>query len=255
MKLEIEYLTNIGLNRLNNEDSILIGNNIISSISMDNSEKIVSVDNPFLCAVADGMGGHNKGEIASYFVLNDLRQNIHNITDISSLKENLLKIKENLDSYVSNNIEYTNMGTVIAGVLILDNEFIVFNVGDCRVYENNYGYTQQLTKDHSFVFNLYEIGELTYDEINSHPKKHIVTSAFIGNKNSELDNIFIKKFVFSSFLKELIICSDGIWETLNITDFDECFKSNSPINFLKQKTIEGGANDNFSGIYIKVINE
>lgn len=254
MKFKVEYITNLGLERKQNEDSMLIGSKIVSSISMRELERTVLNDEILLFAIADGMGGFNKGEVASFFVLNSLKNNIHRLYDIQSLEEVLYDVKKDLDTYVAEHKEYLNMGTVIAGILIKKNEFIVFNVGDCRVYENNFGYTQQLTKDHSFVYSLYEFGEIDYEEIKDHPKKNIVTSAFIGNKNSLLEEIFIKKFSLSHS-KELLICSDGIWENLNMIDFDAGFRNNSPIEFLKQKTFNAGARDNFSAIYIKIINE
>ena len=66
MKFEIEYITNIGLKREQNEDSILIGNKILSSINMKDIKKIVFNDDTSIFSVADGMEGYNKGEVASF---------------------------------------------------------------------------------------------------------------------------------------------------------------------------------------------
>ncbi len=253
MKLQIQYITNTGLARDHNEDSVLVDDNLVSSISMEKADEITLEKDKVLCAVADGMGGHSKGEVASKFILAKLKNGIDDLIDRDILKKKLYSIKEDLDIFAEKNPTYLNMGTVIAGVLIVDEKLIVFNVGDCRVYENNFGYSSQLTKDHSFVYSLYESGEIDYDEIKNHPKKNVVTSAFIANKNQKLVDIFIKEVDLPLQSKEWLLCSDGIWESVGITDIDKCFESDSVMECLKTKAMESGANDNFSGIYIKVI--
>ena len=153
MNIKVKYITNTGLKRPTNEDSILIDKMLISKVSMGYSEeREFLIEQQFLCAVADGMGGHGKGEIASKFVLENLK---NSTIKSENLRNILLEIKNNLDLYSQDNIKYNNMGTVLAGVLIFSNEYVVFNVGDSRVYENNRGYLKQLSKDHSFVYSLY----------------------------------------------------------------------------------------------------
>ena len=201
------------------------------------------------------MGGHGNGEIASELILNCLKKNIGKINDIESLKEVLFVAKNDLDLFTINNFKFLNIGTVLAGILFKNNEFLVFNVGDSRVYENNRGYLKQLSKDHSFVYSLYESGNISYEDIKNHSQKHIVTSAFIGNMKMKLDEIFIRKYSIKEFPKEFFICSDGVWEATEINDLDKIFTEVNPIQFLMQQVLNNGAADNFSAIFIKVFNE
>ncbi len=251
MILEIEYITNTGLKRKHNEDSILINNIIICNTNMKTSKSITIQKNEALFCVADGMGGHSKGEVASCFILKELQKQYKNINNEDSLKKIFLTIKNNLDNLTIQNSTYLNMGSVLAGIY-LAKDIYVFNIGDSRVYTINHGYLEQLTQDHSFVFNLYENGEIMYEEISKHPKKNIVTSAFIANNTKNISQIFIKNFPLIQY-KEFFICSDGIWESLTIEEMEECLKQPNKMELIKNSVLKKGANDNFSGIYIKVL--
>lgn len=251
MKIKIQYITNTGLVRNLNEDSILINDILESQKNMQVAEEIEIENKKILCVVADGMGGYSMGEVASKFVLSKFKKAIDLINDKKTLKAEIIQIKKDLDNFVLDNSVYIGMGTVIAGILIIDNKLIVFNIGDSRVYENNFGYCEQLTKDHSLVYSLYASGEIEYDDIQKHPKKNIVTSAMIADINQEITEIYIKEFDICNN-KELLICSDGIWESMSIKEMEECFHSKNVVEHLKLKTIQFGANDNFSAIFLRV---
>lgn len=252
MTIKANYLTNRGLKRELNEDSLLIDNKVISSTDMESQEEILLENDKTLFVVADGMGGHSKGEVASKYVLSKLKQQMSNLKDIETIREELHRIKNDLDNFAQSNIEYLNMGTVLAGLLIIKSKLIVFNIGDCRVYENNFGYLQQLSEDHSFVYALYKDGNLEYNQMNEHPKKNIVLSAFIANQQEKLDNIFIKEIELSSGDKEFLICSDGLWESMTIEEMESCMKNDNVIECLKLNTLLNGANDNFSVIHVRI---
>jgi len=248
MNFNVEYITNTGLTREHNEDSILINNKVICNTNMNNP-KSITIKNELLACVADGMGGHQKGEIASCFLLKKLSENI-NIKDEESLKTIFFMIKNKMDQLAQKNINYLNMGSVLAGVYINQKEVYVFNIGDSRVYTINHGYLEQLSHDHSFVFNLYENGTIPYEEISKHPKKNIVTSAFIANPNKNISEIFIKKFSIEKY-KEFFICSDGIWELLSVEEIEQYLKQDNKMEIIKNSVLKNGANDNFSAVYIK----
>ncbi len=251
MKFEVSYITNTGLKREHNEDSILVGDLLVSSQSMDNAEKIVLDEETFLCVVADGMGGHAKGEVASQFVLERLKSRKNEMHDAESIKDILFSINEEMIEFAEEHSQYLNMGTVLAGVFIKGHKLIVFNVGDCRVYENNFGYANLITNDHTLVYSMYERGEITIDEILTHPKKNIVTSAFVANRMQPLHSLYIKEIDLPLDNKiDLLICSDGLWESMAQDTLEKCFQKEDILECLKNMTIIGGAKDNFSGIYM-----
>lgn len=250
MKFKIEYITNTGLKRDHNEDSILLNETIICNENMQNSQ-LLTFENveSLICCVADGMGGHLKGEVASCFVLKKLK-NIQDIQDEDSLIKFFYGIKKELNDFAMQNPEYFNMGSVLAGIHITQKDLYIFNVGDCRVYAINHGYLEQLTQDHSFVYNLYEEGSINYNEISKHPKRNIVTSAFIANNDYKIPQIYIKKLPLQNY-QEFFICSDGIWELLDIEELEDYLKQPNKMNLIKDNVLKKGANDNFSGIFIK----
>ena len=251
MNINIEYITNIGLVRDHNEDALLINEMLLSNISMESSETIRIEADKVLCVVADGMGGHNMGEVASKFVLGKLKNSMDALCDEASILLKLREIKSDLDHYAQENIKYINMGTVIAGVLIIEGKAYLFSIGDCRVYANSFGYANQLSRDHSLVYALYDSGEITYDEIRTHPKKHIVTSAFIANEDQILESIYIKEIDSDVVKSGLLILSDGAWEPLETKEIEECLASKNIVESLKSKILQIDAKDNFSVIYIK----
>jgi len=250
MIFQIDYITNTGLKRKHNEDSILINGTLICNQSMQLAKSETVQNHKILCCVADGMGGYQKGEIASCFILKELNKSIHNIENEENLKTVFFEIKNKMNQLAKEHTEYLNMGSVVAGIFINNEDVYIFNIGDSRVYTLNHGYIQQLSKDHSFVFHLYENGVLSYDEISKHPKKNIVTSAFIANPNKTISEIFIKKISLKKH-KEFFICSDGVWEMLSIEEIEKSLKQNNRMELIKEKVLKNGANDNFSAIYIK----
>jgi len=252
MKFKISYFTNRGSMRELNEDSILVDDLLISSFDMEDHKDAILVKDKILFVVADGMGGHAKGEVASKFVLTKLKQQMTSLKDVKTLREQLHCIKNDLDDFAQHNPEFLDMGTVLAGILIIGNKLIVFNIGDCRVYQNNFGYLEQLNEDHSLVYALYKSGDIEYNQMKDHPKKNIVLSALIANKLERLDSIFVKEIEALSNDKEFLICSDGLWESMTIEEMEDCMKSDNLMECLKLKTFANGAKDNFSIINIRI---
>lgn len=250
MKFDVSYITNMGLAREHNEDSILINENLITHLSMGSVKQAVIQEDRAIFAVADGMGGHAKGEIASRFILTKLKQNILQINNKDSLKDALESISKDIKEFAKELPQYRGMGSVLAGILALKDSTLIFNVGDCRVYENSFGYANQLTKDHSLVYQLYEAGEIEYEDIKSHPDKNIVASAFIADNKESID-IFIKE-IKGTLNSNLLICSDGVWESMNTQELEGCLEQDTILECIKSKVLKAGAKDNFSAICIKV---
>ena len=139
------YFTNTGKSRENNEDSLLIDDFIVSNVSMVKSVKKEFKDNHHIFCVADGIGGHKKGEVASFEILSFLLQNIWTNGNLSNLPDLITHAKFHLNEIVSKNPDLFNFGATIAGIGIVDTNLIIFNSGDSRVYRLNEIFFERIT--------------------------------------------------------------------------------------------------------------
>ena len=199
-------------------------------------------DGRVLIAVADGMGGHAAGEVASALALETL---------VSALEAG-----EDLDTaFVIANAEVNEkarepgkqgMGTTLTAALVEDGEYLVANVGDSRGYLLSSKGIRQLTQDHSFVAEAMKRGQ-TEAEAMATPWKDALTRSIGTGEEVEVD-------VFGPFpLREdiaLLICSDGLYKTLSDQDLEGIFlRSASPIGAaqtLVSSALESGSDDNIS---------
>lgn len=204
-------------------------------------EKCESIDidgkNIFL-AVADGIGGHTKGELASKMVLEILKSYKDDIIEKKLSVEDAIKIaRDELENYARTNPNSFGMGCTVAGVLIVGSKVQVFNVGDCRVYRLLGQRAIRLTKDHTVVEDLISSGYITVDEAKTHSKKHALTSAIIADNYRTEVQIYRNE---TEIIDEdrFIICSDGFWDKFE-KEIPEIFLlMNFVWNFRKDFTLE-----------------
>jgi len=256
-RIEVQYITNLGLIRSINEDSILISNILLNQVNQENvSTDILEIqENGCFFIVADGMGGQGQGEIASKIVLETFLKYISQVHNEESIINIISESKQNLDTLVKGNPKYLNFGTVIAGVYIIDNKVIVFNTGDSRVYKFDGMFCEQLSHDHSKVQEMVDYGLIRHEDINIQENKNVVTSAVIGNPKEKIPLINVKTINIKSN-DMFMICSDGIWECMSIENIESCLSHfDTSVECLTTKVFKSGANDNLSAIVLKVSNE
>ena len=165
--------------------------------------------------VADGMGGHKAGEVASNLAISTI------IRHYESSKQKILSKEMFIPQFLNESVELANdnlieeasgddelkgMGTTVTMCLILDNEVYIGHVGDSRAYLLRDGELSQITQDHSLVGELLRIGSITKDEAVNHPKKNIITRALGSNPKINVD-------VFNRELQnedKIILCTDGL---------------------------------------------
>ncbi len=249
MKLKLAYLTNRGKLRPRNEDALLVGDRVVSGISMERPELLDIDTDKILLAVADGMGGMPCGDKAGRLVLEYIKD-----CWVGSEKEleNLLKrAAAFLDSYVSGHPECYGMGAALAGIFLKEGRAILFNVGDCRVYRFRDG-LELLTKDHTEAYELYERGIIDEEELRHHPFRNTLTSAVMGGYPIDL-----KIYAMEIDVEEedtFLICSDGLWDELSSADMEECTSLGMHEGAVRmfEKAYEGGR-DNISLIFFKVL--
>lgn len=208
-----------------------------------------------LFIVADGMGGHNGGAIASECAVKSFYKYFNQRTgEPSELLSGALAFAEKavIELGKSNSLYY-GCGTTIV-VLLISNNFAWFlHAGDSRLYIFSEGRLNQVGRDHSAVEDMLEAGLISQKEAINYPK-NIITQSLGGNINYK--RCLPQKFSFNSGDK-FLLCTDGLWGVINRDILSKTLKSeDTSMNICKKLinlTLENGAPDNVSVQLIKII--
>lgn len=241
--MEYYYRTDPGKVRDHNEDSVIIVKN-------SNGE--------YLMAVADGMGGHKGGEIASSIVISHIGKRFSEISSIGSKEDAVAWLKDTVSEanvliykYTSEYPESTGMGTTIV-MAVLTPDFLLFgNIGDSSGYVFKNNKLHKVTTDHTLVNLLVKSGELTLEEAKDHPRKNVLMRALGANTTVEMDIIEVERDVEAIFL-----CSDGLTNMLEDEQIarvlGEDHTAQEMVDKLIVKANNRGGTDNISVAYFKV---
>lgn len=249
------YLTNVGKVRGHNEDSLLLNDLLVPETSMDKPLCRKDGGTRLLYVVADGMGGHAKGEVASRTVLEVFREEYVGAEGPEDILRIIRKAKQALNSIASGNKSALGLGTTAAGVLLLEKRAVIFSCGDSRVYRLKDGILGRMTKDHSLVQEFVDGGIITEEEARFHPQKNIVTSAVTGDLREAAPEVYIREEEVRAG-DILILCTDGLWESLDPDEMEACFSGTeleSAVSCLFTKYFGGPARDNVSIIALKIV--
>ena len=195
------YMTDTGRVRSHNEDSVTV---------------LKNASNEFLLIVADGMGGHRKGEVASSMVVSRLGKRFNETPSIGSeldainwLNDNINEINRDILDYGEKNIDSKGLGTTVVTALLTKNYLIFGNIGDSSGYVIKNNKLHKVTHDHTLVNLLVDAGNLTQDEAKTHPKKNVLMKALGACEKAELD-------IFEVDLESdaILLCSDGLTNML-----------------------------------------
>lgn len=236
--MSFHIFTNIGNKRKKNEDSYLILQ----------PEKGVAI-----LAVADGMGGHSAGEVASEIAIESIRDYSFNFDDniIKQIKSAVNKANENILNYEEDDINYQDMGTTLTLSVLKDNKLFYGHVGDSRIYLFD-GKLNQVTRDHSLVNDLIENKSIRPDEAFDHPKKNIITQALGIDKDLEIqtDQIDITDEDI------IMLCTDGLSDMIRFENIEEVFQKDKKlqemIDELGSQALKNGGTDNITIIMGKL---
>jgi len=241
--MRVWLFTHRGKVRIRNEDALLVGRKVIRMEVME--KPLVVETEEKLFAVADGLGGHAKGDVASYEVLNVLAQ--EQPKDEKSLRDALWNAKVRLLDYVKKHPSAFGLGTAVAGVIVGKEEILVFNVGDCRVYIKDKDGFVKVSRDHTLVEDLVLSGKLDEETARLHPKRHILTSAILGDA-SEFE-IYTKRI--HNLGKPILVCSDGFWEEFSKEEMRLFAMSQEPVELFLKSLENKEQSDNISFLFIK----
>jgi protein phosphatase len=215
-KFEVGWTTDVGRMRDHNEDSALV-----ITAAQDGDDLRPSFG---LFVVADGMGGHRAGEVASSLAA---RVTAHHIArrcylpsligrdrdaDQPALTEVLVGAVRAANDAVSQQVP--GGGTTLTCALVLGSQAYVAHVGDSRAYVLNEAGLEQITHDHSLVDRLVETGQLTRDEAAVHPQRNVLYRAVGQSSALEVDTL-VRKVPPG---EHLLLCSDGLWDMVNEAD-------------------------------------
>jgi protein phosphatase len=195
--LKVAYLTDPGKHRPSNEDSLYVGEDI------------------GLFIVADGMGGHNAGEVASKIAVEVtaefVRVELQTGKEVEEVfREALAHANRSIFEKASVNPAWSDMGTTLSMALTTDHKVVVGHIGDSRAYLIGKGKIEQLTEDHTFVFEWLKQGLITREQARSHDARHGLTEALGVTNEVEVD-VAIWPWEKNTCL---LLCSDGLTDMI-----------------------------------------
>ncbi|MDR1358390.1 MAG: Stp1/IreP family PP2C-type Ser/Thr phosphatase [Coriobacteriales bacterium] len=228
-------LSNIGCVRTHNEDSVIV--------------------QPPLYAVADGMGGHAAGEVASELAVDILAENALSINDAASLISTVRVINRSIIEAAENGTGRPGMGTTLTAALIDGRRLLLAQVGDSRAYLLHNGALQQLTRDHSYVGELLAGGHISASEAASHPKRSVITRALGSDPKTEADIYELE----ASPGDTLLLCSDGLYGMVPNEEIASLLSAEPDPQAACEALIaaarDSGGLDNISAIVVKLNTE
>lgn len=200
LRLDVAELTDIGRRRSNNQD------NLARRIP-DNQTELD--DYGALIVVADGMGGHAAGEIASTVAVQTISATYGDVLDEEVLKRLAAAIKKANESILSiarENAEHTGMGTTMVAAVVSQGILYVANIGDSRAYIVRKGRLRQLTEDHSWVAEQVRAGVLTEEQAKTHVHRNVITRS-LGTQPNVVADVFVEQVREDD---RILLCSDGL---------------------------------------------
>ncbi len=249
MQIESYAISDKGMVRSRNEDSFYCG------------------DDLNLYVVADGMGGHRGGDVASKLAVEEIArvvrkwgsddekeitgvEGLHPETD-SKLELALKRANRKIWEESNSNPEYRGMGTTATAVFITDTEATIAHVGDSRAYLVRNSEIRQITEDHSWVNEQVKAGFITNEEARTHRLKNLITRSLGHEADVKVDVLRLKIEKGDLFL----LCSDGLTNLINDDEMRDTVVSLDPDKALK-KMVETankrGGHDNITAVMIKV---
>lgn len=210
---------------------------------------------PNLLVVADGMGGHKAGDLASRCCVEHLTERIREsslTTPVSILGEAIGSANLAVYEKAGESLDYEGMGTTLVAASILGKTLYVANIGDSRLYVIG-GKIEQITQDHSWVEEMVKKGELKEEETRFHPNKNIITRA-IGTGPEVTADFFELELKAGS---RVLLCSDGLTNMVeNEEIFDIVKNMEESLETVGQRLIdranENGGKDNISAVLAQV---
>ena len=235
------YLTDAGKVRDHNEDSVII-------VSND--------ENNYLMAIADGMGGHSAGEVASSIAIgylgNHFKETFRNMSKVDAvnwIRDAVNEINSLIFQHEKEHPESKGMGTTLVMAVLTDKFLLFGNVGDSSGFVMKDGNLHKVTYDHTLVNLLVSAGELTKEEASVHPKKNVLMKALGASVEVDVDI-----FDCDMDISEILLSSDGLTGMLDREQIEKVLLGEGSVEDkvlkLVRKANNRGGTDNISVAYL-----
>lgn len=230
-------LSDVGLHRNENEDSAWAGSTVL--------------------AVADGLGGHAGGEIASSLAIQKIadleKASLNQRNSETVVVETFLEINNSLAQKMKSDVQLRGMGTTLTALLIGKEKVYLAHLGDSRAYRIRGGKISQLTKDHTVVQELLDQGRISPDEVDGHPQRSFVTKALMGSDQYERPDLVEVELEESDVI---LLCTDGLSGVVGERELIKTIEthgvSEETLTKLKALAYAKGAPDNLTMIVASV---
>ncbi len=226
------FRTDVGKVRANNQDAPIV------------SEKLR------LYGVADGMGGHKGGEVASTSARDDLLRELEGKTpSVAALSCAIEEVNRQIYHQQEHDDALTGMGTTLSVLWMSDNFVYIGHVGDSRVYLLRDGEFKQMTLDHSLVEQLVREGVLTEEEAQNHPMRNIITRAIGTDESVEVDVVVAERRKGDLWLA----CSDGLHGLVDDRQMRDALRQYAPekaADVLLKAALDAGGRDNVTLVIV-----
>lgn len=226
------FRTDVGKVRANNQDAPIV------------SEKLR------LYGVADGMGGHKGGEVASTSARDDLLRELEGKTpSVATLSGAIEEVNRQIYHQQEHDDALTGMGTTLSVLWMSDNFVYIGHVGDSRVYLLRDGEFKQMTLDHSLVEQLVREGVLTEEEAQNHPMRNIITRAIGTDESVEVDVVVEERRKGDLWLA----CSDGLHGLVDDRQMRDALRQYAPekaADVLLKSALDAGGRDNVTLVIV-----
>lgn len=232
--------TDVGVKRAVNQDYVFTSEAPIGGL-------------PNLFLVADGMGGHNAGDFASRFVVEDIKQELLQSEEHfpeAILRNAIQKANLKLMDEARKDVRLEGMGTTLVAATIIEHTLYFANIGDSRLYLIN-DEIRQLSKDHSLVQEMVRLGGINADEAKHHPDKNIITRAIGVTESLEID--FFEYHLRPNDM--ILMCTDGLSNMVEDEELFGIIKSSRDVVEAVERLIEkannNGGNDNIGIVIVQ----
>lgn len=230
----------------------------VRSLNEDFYHCSVDLQGRVFAVVADGMGGHQAGDVASRMAverimaeLKDMAPDLSPEDEREKLMNAILAANEEVFMYAQEHPECSGMGTTIVAALISPTHFVTAHIGDSRIYLYDGKQLHQKTEDHTLVQELLKIGKITEDEANHHPQRNIIMRALGTEKDVRIDlasHEWTKGDV-------LLLCSDGLSNKVSSQTMEQWLQEPVPlqeqVDALVQHALNAGGEDNITLIAVR----